>query len=1802
MNRIMQSSLALFWAFASQTSWALPAEATDDVINGDEDTAITGNLLVNDLVDPGSGKSLYAVAPPASGGLTWDGSGEITYTPPLNFNGVISFTYTLKEELQACEGATPPGACFDEAAVTINVAPQPDAPIEVNALRPVPLMEDSEPVDIEVGSVFQDPEGDALTYSVVPQSGMDAVFESASVVGSTLSLALAANQNGTGVLILTANDGTESTESLITVNVAPVNDPPVVTGAIADLTVAEDQVVDPYDIGVFDDPDIQTNGDSLTYSVSDNTNADLFAALSFSGSDLVVELSADANGDAELTIRASDTSGAWVETTFNVTVSPVNDVPVANADTLVIAEDAGEIRIPVLANDYLAEEPTIVLSFAHTGTHQALDQFDNTLTLPNAQIRLDGNELVYESTANFNGEDVFTYTIADVDGDSAMGVVTVTVTGVNDPPEGVVNRAYTMNENEVLTVNVAAGLLRGSFDPDALELDGNGNPPGLSAQIETLPSVGVLDFDPVDGSFTYTPPINFVGTVTFSYRLFDDSSVSVDPVYTAEIEVNEVVANIVTPTPGEVSVNFNLAQTPLETAASVPPNVMVLMDDSGSMDMNLIVSGEDTNGGLLLANRGIATQQVRQRSLSYLWDLDNTYPATSAYGGIAPTQAALDLAMPGNEYGVWRLRNHRFNKLYYNPAVRYTPWVGQDESGAEFTNAQIDRVRLNPVDDDATFDLLSPVGYTSTDIPIWRSQGGSANIVVSGVYLPHYYTTSADAPIGHDAPRNRIDIVPGETYPGGPGRDDCRPGEGDNPNVCTYEQEIQNFANFLQYHRNREFVAKNALSRVIEDAADVRVGLDTVSAATSVSVADMNELHTEGAKKEFLDTLHSFDSSGGTPLRRLLSRGAQKLGCQVGDDCPALPAPEGICQQNFALMFTDGYWNGGTDLGGNADGDGNTAFDGGRYADTVSQTLADIAMQYYETDLFPAVKDGVPVSNRDIAGAPAGFFDDVQVMHQHVKTYAIAFGVRGTIEDTEEAENWPVNEPYPWTNPFSDTKAKLDDVLHTAVNGRGDFLSAGDPQELQSAMSSAFREFSQATSSASAVAFNSTALRDETLLYRGFYDLRNRSGELVARQVDSQGVINPTPVWLASEQLDPAATKTTLDERDDRIIVTWNPESEKGVPFRYDRLAATQTETLTPEALNFVRGDRSEERQNGGDLRNRAEEGGLLGTIVSSSPVFVGSPRAINRDQAPYPVDDLYSDFAADKDDRTPMVYVGANDGMMHGFRADATGGQEIFGYVPSSVIDSNERFANKLEDFTSPYYLHNYFVDLSPRLNDVYMRPSVGAGKQWTTALVGGLGAGGKGYFALNVTDPDVQFANESAASASILWEFTDNDDTYPLRPDGTPLGGSTGALTDPDNEPVKDLGYALSLPLVQMTNHRDGGAPARNEWAAIFGNGANSTSGVATLFVLFMDRGLDGWGSGDFVKISTGYGVPLPGEPLAGFPNALGAPTAIDVDLNGTVDYVYAGDRLGNLFRFDLTSPDPANWKAVRIFQATYDAGAGETVQPILSRPLVVKNPDGPGFMVIVGTGSFLTQDDANSSEIQSLYGIWDRPEDDNPATAGADTKADRLVEQIISNIADDSGNRAQTRRVLTRNDVTLVADGVEPGTYGWYVDLDVQRATTTTSGNTNPDSSGLAPPSAQFPGEKAIRRLLFRDGALITTTVLPSVDEFSCTGARPGALLVMNAFTGGDFEQAIIDFNTDTYVDERDLVTVNGEAYSAGLLFNQEDLDGALVDLSTLGGEGGSDFLFVTGGDDTVAYRIKNFADGRTGRLSWLEVSND
>jgi Tfp pilus tip-associated adhesin PilY1 len=180
-----------------------------------------------------------------------------------------------------------------------------------------------------------------------------------------------------------------------------------------------------------------------------------------------------------------------------------------------------------------------------------------------------------------------------------------------------------------------------------------------------------------------------------------------------------------------------------------------------------------------------------------------------------------------------------------------------------------------------------------------------------------------------------------------------------------------------------------------------------------------------------------------------------------------------------------------------------------------------------------------------------------------------------------------------------------------------------------------------------------------------------------------------------------------------------------------------------------------------------------------------------------------------------------------------------------------------------------------------------------------------------------------------------------------------------------------------------------------------------------------------------------------------------------------------------------------------------------------------------------------------------------------------------------------------------VAYAAETLTPGVYGWYIDLDMVRAEETISGATNNDISGQAPPDVQYPGEKAIRRFIFRDGVILTTTVLPATNATSCFGSRPGAILILDALTGGDPGEAVIDFNLDGVVDDADLLTVGGQDFTAGLVFDFTQLDGQLVDLSTLGGQGDTDFLFICGGNECISRRIRDLNDNKTGRLSWTEL---
>ncbi|MEE8237423.1 MAG: PilC/PilY family type IV pilus protein [Gammaproteobacteria bacterium] len=365
-------------------------------------------------------------------------------------------------------------------------------------------------------------------------------------------------------------------------------------------------------------------------------------------------------------------------------------------------------------------------------------------------------------------------------------------------------------------------------------------------------------------------------------------------------------------------------------------------------------------------------------------------------------------------------------------------------------------------------------------------------------------------------------------------------------------------------------------------------------------------------------------------------------------------------------------------------------------------------------------------------------------------------------------------------------------------------------------------------------ALNSSQIaKGGTIAYTPWFENVTFHGDLLALPVASNGTVDTlSPLWQAA---------TVLDGQNfsfGRRIVTTDGNGT-AIPFRYASLTAAQQVAVGSETLlNYIRGDRLQE---GVLYRTRAS---VLGTIVHSGPVYV--QKAVDG----Y-ADGGYLSYAVAQGARSPRVYVGANDGMLHAF--DANTGAEVFAYVPSMVIDN-------LPALAFDPYSPTYYVDGQLTTGDAYF------GGAWHTVLVGGLGAGGRGFYALDITDANA--TTEAVVAAKILWEF-----------DTSSFGAG-------------NLGYAYGRPSIVRLN--------TGQWAAVVSNGYMSSTGAASL--LFLDIQ-----SGVVIHELTVTG-------LAG--NGLSSPTLIDTNGDRTPDVAYAGDLNGNLWKFDISSASAAAWTRQLLF----------------------------------------------------------------------------------------------------------------------------------------------------------------------------------------------------------------------------------------------------------------------------------------------
>jgi type IV pilus assembly protein PilY1 len=872
----------------------------------------------------------------------------------------------------------------------------------------------------------------------------------------------------------------------------------------------------------------------------------------------------------------------------------------------------------------------------------------------------------------------------------------------------------------------------------------------------------------------------------------------------------------------------------------------------------------------------------------------------------------------------------------------------------------------------------------------------------------------------------------------------------------SYTEERQNFANWYSFYRRRELTATAAISNVIANMSGVQIGITSINGRIDQPVMSIN---VDGVDEttSLLNALYGIVLQGnGTPLRRGLQDAGQYFHQNDSNNggigsCPYWSAADGgECQQAFAILMTDGYWNGDSPGVNNVDGD-----DGIPYADTYYNTLADVSMYYYENDLSSSLADLVPTNSADTAD------------WQHMVTYGVSFGVTGTLDpDNYDLTASPL-PTIPWTNPGSGNAQKIDDLYHASVNGRGTFLSAGDPQELVDSLLDIMLNIQDRIGSASSVSVNGDQLYmivdDDTYLYQSSYDTTDWSGDINAYKVNSEtGSIDElNPTWSVKDVWQSYAD----DFWDTRSVVTYNTNSSVGVPFRLSSLSTAQQALLDSDLttagniLEYVRGDQSLEVSNSGSYRDRST---LLGDLVHSSPVY-----------------------------QEGLLYAGANDGMLHVVVAEGSdAGKEVFAYVPGQV------FSN-LSYLVDQSYDHRYYVDLS-----VVIEENVTISSGNIDLLVGGLGKGGYGYYALDISDLNKTnyyngsiAADETSLASRVLWEFP-NQNT---------------SVAD-----IADIGYSFSEVTIARTND------SAHPWVIFVGNGYNSSDEQSVLFVLDPEDG------SVLKKFELG----------AGADNGLASPAVTDTDGDLTADYVYAGDLQGNLWKVDVSSSDISTWAvafssgtAAPLFVATDPSG---NRQPITTQPDIMEHSYELGHLVFFGTGKYLGLTDLSDTSIQTVYGVWDYGDDVD------DSEYLGLFDQSTDQVSALSAFSTLQEQTTVLDSYFYDPDGDGDGEYlrvisdetlTWLTEADGSQMPNPASGTANNVGWHFDLPES---GERLVSGVIVRDGTLIFISFIPQVAP--CSPGGSSILQEVDAITGSRLSSPVIDINGDGVVDDDDVIWVD------------------------------------------------------------------
>lgn len=679
------------------------------------------------------------------------------------------------------------------------------------------------------------------------------------------------------------------------------------------------------------------------------------------------------------------------------------------------------------------------------------------------------------------------------------------------------------------------------------------------------------------------------------------------------------------------------------------------------------------------------------------------------------------------------------------------------------------------------------------------------------------------------------------------------------------------------------------------------------------------------------------------------------------------------------------------------------------------------------------------------------------------------------------------------------------------ASGGAGYESANNLTDLGTALSNISNKVVATISSASSVAVNTAFLTTNTQLFTAQFYPNLWTGDVMAFTInvgngDIEGYPN-SPAWSAASQL---ANKPAADRK---LFSCYSTSSSRFTHIDFTDITDSNTATLqsllgtddatytsdTARVINTIRGVNTGVAgyrifpvDGSGNVKK-------LGDVVSSSPVFAGPP--------PFNYSDLgYGRFQRDNEARKGMVYIGGNDGMLHAFHAgtvsDATlgaPGNEVWGYIPNHLM-KGARYAvtgdtgGRLRDLARPNpkpaasetygsaaFPHRFMVNGTATAGDAVVGFQNYSTPKWGSVLVGTEKEGGKGVFALDVTDPRPPNSSANAlgqTGVKQLWEFSDWDDTA--------------------------MGYSFStvaIAKIRYSAPQSSGFVPHETWAAIFGNGYNSSEGKAYLMV---------------VDIKTGKLIrkirALPsthGEYDTEANNGLSSPAVI-TDSSNYVSYVYAGDLRGHVYKFDFKSgTSPSGGTAAQKWQNYVDSwdtrvifnakDASNNSQPITSAPDIVKATIGVSVKTVIlfGTGKYLENSDITSTAAQTFYGVFE------PAS-GTLARSDLTPQTLVETTLDGHA----IRYVSTNSAVTN----------GWYVDL----------------------PSS---GERVVTDPVAYSGNVIFSSFIPTSSI--CDYGGYSWLNVLNFKTGSQPARTDLDIGGDGAVSGSDTITVGGTTYNPSSL---------------------------------------------------------